>query len=130
MEKEILYTIVRFSLFFNLILFHILTSFLLYGVYRKAKVKYAEFVFIPLYPLCLFPFFITINRSIWNSLLWMIPIVNIYFIIRDLNDFFKSFHFTYQKAMLITFIVPFGFHFLLLLILIIEELEHSFLERD
>lgn len=114
MELEMTYALLRFSILCNVVLFVSLHIFLFHQFYKLFQFQHAWLSFIPIFPFFALPLFWKIDRSWYHSLLWFIPIANIYFIIRDMVDFFRKMEFSVPVSMFVSIFVPMGFYFLLM----------------
>lgn len=88
-ELEMAYSLLRISLFLLFISFSIGRIFLLYTFYKVTDTPNPKFAFVPILPIYIIPIYDMIGRSRLNIIMWIIPIINIYFIFRDLGEYYK-----------------------------------------
>lgn len=62
-------------MFFSYFIMYLITSYVLYTIYRKANIRTAFLAWIPF--IGFIPHFHVINRSAWNILWFIIPVANI-----------------------------------------------------
>lgn len=110
-QIELVAILLRVSIIVLIIVLLVTRVFIIYAYFRAENAKGAAWAFVPIPPFYLIPIYNKIGKSKWNLVLWFIPPINFYIIIRDLLLFYKENGSKSGLVLVTSILIPFSIYF-------------------